>query len=378
MLLGGARASGFAQVLVNRLTRVSGIIVGRLKAMLWRPVPDGGNIVPRDYWPDEEMAFERRGSVPQQLSMEIQPRLNVFKSLGPHGFHRIAYTEWGDPASSHLVICTHGFTRNSRDFDVLAARLSDRCRVICMDVVGRGTSDWLQDKQDYDFSLYLSDAAALLARVMTKPATTRKDDSALRVDWIGTSMGGLIGMMLAAKANTPITRLVLNDVGPMVPWSALSRLKNVHSRLRGPFKSLDEIETCLRRICDPFGPIAEEHWRHVVQHSSYRLDNGDYVLAYDPGVMSSMRHARNGNIEFGVVFSGIDLWPIWDRVKCPTLVVRGEESDLLLGSTCQQMRLRGPKARVAEFPGVGHAPWLMAEDQINVVRDFLLEARAPQ
>src|SRR5882762_7722624 len=164
--------------------------------------------------------------------MSTEPRFNHFLALGPHGFHRVAYTEWGNPHGLHLVVCVHGLTRNSRDFDELAASLADRgCRVACMDVVGRGESDWLEHKQDYGFSQYLSDAAALLARLTAPPkrvSLLRRLQGASegpRIDWVGTSMGGLIGMMLAARRDSPIRRLVLNDVGPMVPWNALVRLK---------------------------------------------------------------------------------------------------------------------------------------------------------
>src|ERR1051325_10814727 len=187
-----------------------------------------------------------------------EPRRGAFQSLGPSGFHRIAYTDWGSAANPHVVVCVHGFTRNSRDFDVLASRLATECRVICMDVVGRGESDWLKHKDDYDYSLYLSDAAALLAHL-----TASYVDGPPRIDWIGTSMGGLIGMMLAAKAQAPIHRLVLNDVGPMIPWSGLTRLRNTHLQRPPRFKSLTDAEAHLRQLYAMFGPIADEHWQHV-------------------------------------------------------------------------------------------------------------------
>ena len=157
--------------------------------------------------------------------MPREPRLNLFQSLGPHGFHQVAYTEWGNPNARHLVVCVHGLTRNSRDFDELAADLAEwGCRVACMDVVGRGDSDWLEHKEDYGFALYLSDAAALLARLTAQSGRLsllrrmQGESGELKIDWVGTSMGGLIGMMLAGKPRSPIRRLVLNDVGPLVPW----------------------------------------------------------------------------------------------------------------------------------------------------------------
>ena len=309
------------------------------------------------------------------------PRSRYFPSLGPRGFHRVAYTEWGSPHNPHTVVCVHGLTRNSRDFDYLAARLAADCRVVCMDVPGRGASDWLADKSDYGFALYQSDAATLLAHVMAHPGGTLHDLARVlrhsghpeRVDWVGTSMGGLIGMMLAAKLGSPIGRLVLNDIGPLVPWPGLIRLKNVHAGLNAKFKTLGELEQHLRVACAQFGPIDDAKWRHVARHSGRKNDDGTWSQAYDPGIVSALRRGNNGGLEFGPDFLlGVDLWPVWETIKCPTLVLRGTESDLLLESTAKQMAERGPKARVVEFAGIGHAPWLMNDDQIDVVRDFLL------
>lgn len=318
-----------------------------------------------------ESSFTPNDELPPQLTRE-QPRLKSFMSLGPNGFHRVSYTEWGDPASSHVVVCVHGFTRNSRDFDVLAARLAARSRVVCMDVVGRGASDWLVRKDDYDYSLYLSDAAALLGHI----TATGRDSASPTIkppviDWIGTSMGGLIGMLLAAKPNAPIRRLVLNDVGALVPWPALMRLRNMHLPIGARFKTIEDVETHLRRIFASFGPLHDDGWRHVAHHSAHRTSEGEYTLAYDPGIMSSMNHARNG-IEFGPDFlSGVDLWPYWDRVRADALVLRGSESDVLLPSIARDMLRRGPTTRVVEFAGVGHAPWLMDDEQTGVVEEFL-------
>src|SRR5258706_15996879 len=193
--------------------------------------------------------------------MARKPRLNLFLSLGPHGFHKVAYTEWGNPRARHLVVCVHGLTRNSRDFDELAADLADwGCRVVCMDVVGRGDSDWLEHKEDYGFALYLSDAAALLARLTAPPhkvSLLRRLQGASvgqRIDWIGTSMGGLIGMMLAARRDSPIRRLVLNDVGPLVPWGALVRLKLSTTGAGARFASLAEVERHLLETYASSGP----------------------------------------------------------------------------------------------------------------------------
>ena len=312
-----------------------------------------------------------------------EPRLNHFLALGPHGFHRVAYTEWGDPAGQHLVVCVHGLTRNCRDFDELAADLAARgCRVVCMDVAGRGDSDWLEHKEDYGFALYLSDAAALLARLTAPPhkiSLLRRLQGASegqRIDWVGTSMGGLVGMMLAAKRDSPIRRLVLNDVGPLIPWHALVRLKLASTGAGARFENLEGVERHLREACASFGPLKDEQWRRLAAHGSRRGKNGAYLLAYDPAIVGAMRGSHAG-VEFGSDFLfGIDLWQVWDAVECPTLVLRGAESDLLPESTARRMQERGPRVKLVEFPGIGHAPWLMSEDQIGPVRDFVLAAEA--
>ncbi|MFN0314979.1 MAG: alpha/beta fold hydrolase [Burkholderiales bacterium] len=308
------------------------------------------------------------------------PRLNHFMSLGPQGFHRIAYTEWGNPANPNIVLCVHGLTRNSRDFDALATDLSRDFRVVCMDVAGRGASDWLKDKRDYGFSLYQADAAALLARV-TAPAdlssdSRRRNDAGPapmhQVDWIGTSMGGLIGMMLAAKANSPIRRLVMNDVGPFIPWYALLAMSAHDYGQHTRFAGLTEVEQYLRQACASFGPLPGEHWRHLAEHNARRNEDGSYTLAFDPAVLTPR---RDPTMEFRLgsdLRQGLNMWPVWDKVQCPALVLRGAQSNVLEHTTCEEMRKRHPATQVVEFPGVGHAPWLASEDQMRIVRDFLL------
>src|SRR5258707_516157 len=253
--------------------------------------------------------------------MSTEPRLNHFLALGPHGFHRVAYTEWGNADGLHLVVCVHGLTRNSRDFDELAASLAERgCRVACIDVVGRGESDWLEHKQDYGFSQYLSDAAALLARLTAPPkrvSLLRRLQGASegpRIDWVGTSMGGLIGMMLAARRDSPIRRLVLNDVGPMVPWNALVRLKLAAMGAGRRFASLDDVERHLRDTCKEFGPLEDRQLRRLDEHDSRRGENCAYTLALDPAVVNSSRRGASAGVESGCVFlCSIELWPTWDQ-----------------------------------------------------------------
>ena len=234
--------------------------------------------------------------------MRSQP--GSFLSLSPGGFHRIAYLEWGNPASDHVVVCVYGLARNSRDFDYLARDLASRCRVICVDVVGRGDSEWLADKGDYSFSTYLTDAAALIARISAAAPSTfgtfrvRRGATPIpkRIDWVGTSMGGLIGMLLAAKPGSPIRRLVLNDIGPFIPWSALYRLKGYVSG-GSSFRSMAEVEAYLREACAQFGPLSDEQWRHLAEHSVVPVDQSAgaaaaYRLRYDPGIGDTMRGGR--------------------------------------------------------------------------------------
>ncbi len=315
--------------------------------------------------------------------MDTQPRQRYFSALDPHGFHRVAYNEWGQADAAHTVICVHGLTRNSHDFDALAAELSQTCRVVCPDVVGRGASDWLEYKNDYGFALYQSDAAALIARLSVASSAggflsalrghPMEEDRPLQVDWVGTSMGGLIGMMLAARSGSPIRRLVLNDVGPLVPWRALRRLHLEHNNENPQFSDLDEAEVYMRQACVNFGPLTDEQWRDVTRHSVILQPTGVFRLGWDPAIIGAVPEQGLEGVTLSMNFlSGIDMWPIWNKVSCPVLVLRGGNSDLLTPATVARMQASRPQVQVAEFPGVGHAPWLMSAEQISVVRDFLL------
>lgn len=270
--------------------------------------------------------------------------------LGARGFHRICYAEWGSSEAPRTVVCVHGLTRNGRDFDRLAADLSQNWRVVCPDVVGRGRSDWLADPAGYGYPQYCADMVTLIAR-LDVPS----------VDWIGTSMGGLIGMMLAAQPRSPIRRLVLNDVGPVVPKAALERIASYVGR-DPRFASLGELEAYLRKVHAPFGDLSDADWRHLALRGYRRLEGGQFGLAYDPAIGDAF---KTGTIE------DVVLWPIWDAITCPVLVLRGASSDLLLPETAAEMARRGPKATVVEIAGAGHAPALMSPDQIAIVRDWL-------
>ena len=269
--------------------------------------------------------------------------------LGVHGFHRLNYCEWGDPANSKVAICVHGLTRNGRDFDDIAHALSGEYRVLCPDVAGRGKSEWLTHKEDYAYPVYCADMAALIAR-----------SGAQTVDWIGTSMGGLIGMLLAAQPNSPIRKLVMSDVGPFIPKSSLERLSTYVGK-PASYESFEDFEQYVRTISAPFGPLTDAQWRRLTESTAGRNDDGKWITNYDPAIARA----------FTQPIADVVLWPFWDQVSCPTLVLRGKNSDLLLSETAREMTTRGPRARLVEFTGIGHAPMLMAADQINVVREFL-------
>lgn len=294
-----------------------------------------------------------------------------FLSPGPGTFHRIAYTDWGSPASPRVLVCAHGLTRNGRDFDALARALEDDYRVICPDMPGRGRSDWLDDPERYGYPLYVADANALLARVADagRPSPWRRLGRWLagrppvrQVDWVGTSMGGIVGMMLAAREDSPIRRLVLNDVGAVVPAAALNRIAGYVGR-DPHFDSPEAFEAHVRELYRPFGPLTDSQWRHLAANSCRRTADGRLAPNYDPAIARAFARPFTEDLE---------LWAAWDAIRCPVLVLRGAESDLLSRETVRRMQERGPGARLVEFAGVGHAPALMAAEQIRVVRDFLL------
>lgn len=292
--------------------------------------------------------------------------------LSTHGFHKLHYTDWGDPASRRVVICVHGLTRNCRDFDFLAQALAGACRVVCPDIAGRGKSDWLTRKEDYGYSQYMADVTALIARICAWPAPSNwfgklADFLARRYEsrslyWVGTSMGGMLGMLLAARAKSPIRKLVLNDIGPLIPKASLERI-GAHVGNDPRFATFGELEAYVREISATFGPLTDAQWHHVTLHGARQYEDGSWSMCYDPDIALPLRESPQQDI---------DLWQCWDAIACPTLVLRGAQSDLLLRETAEQMRNRGPHPRLVEFAGVGHAPMLMAQDQIAVVRDFLL------
>ena len=269
---------------------------------------------------------------------------------GPFSDIELGYVDWGSPAARRVAVCVHGLTRNARDFDRLARALVERdFRVIAVDVVGRGRSSWLADPKGYVVPNYVGHLARFLELM-----------SLGKVDWIGTSMGGIIGMGLAAAENAPIGRLVLNDIGPFVPREALLGIQS-YLGLDLAFASMEEVEQHLRMVHSGFGRLADDEWRHLAEHGSRRDDKG-WRLHYDPAIRIPYADLTGDDI---------DLWAIWDRISCPTLVLRGEESTLLTEATAAEMQRRGPKAKLVVIPEAGHAPALMAAEQIATIVGWL-------
>lgn len=271
------------------------------------------------------------------------------RSLSPHGFHRVVYDEWGDPDNPRVVVCVHGIGRNARDFDDLAGALVDTHRVLSVDMPGRGRSEWLADPNDYVFPTYLAVLNALVAR-----------SRAETVGWVGTSMGGLLGIIIAAQAQTPVARLVVNDVGPTIEPAALERIRGYFG-LDPTFATYDEIAKYVRSVSAPFGSLTDEQWKRLTDSNVRQRADGRWGLAYDPGIAVPFRAAA----------APPNLWALWDAIRCPTLVLHGRDSDLLSSRTAAEMASRGPRAAVIDFADVGHAPMLLSRDQIDPVVEFL-------
>jgi len=282
----------------------------------------------------------------------VLPREKRVQCASGAGLHRLAYLEWGEARNPDVLICVHGLTRCARDFDNLARALCGSLRVVCPDVAGRGDSDWLADPLLYVIPQYVSDMVTLIARLDVE-----------RVHWAGTSMGGLIGMALAAQKDSPVAKLVLNDAGPVIAKTALERIGRYLGASPG-FPTIEAAEQVIRATAAPFGPHTDAEWRFLTEVVLRRNADGSYRFAYDPRIAEPYRK--------DMPEKDIELWPVWDAVSCPTLVVRGAESDLLSKATAEAMTQRGPKAKLVELAGIGHAPTLMHEDQIAIVREFLL------
>jgi pimeloyl-ACP methyl ester carboxylesterase len=274
--------------------------------------------------------------------------------LSRSGFHDIAYVEWGPVDADHVVICVHGLTRQGRDFDYLASELAAQGRrVVCPDLVGRGRSGWLRDPADYTILQYCADMNTLIAHT-----------EARSIDWVGTSLGGLIGIVLGGLPGTPIERLVINDIGPVVPAGGLHRISQYVADMPETFGSFDDAERYLRQVLAPFGDLPDEHWQHLTRYSVRRDPGQDrYVTLCDPAILQALRAPAN---------PGAHLWAYWDAIDHPVMVVRGRDSDFLPSYLSNEMARRNPRAIVHDVPGCGHAPTLMPRDQVEAVVAFLV------
>ena len=295
-----------------------------------------------------------------------EPVLRHVDCPDAQGGHRMAYWQWGDPGAAHVVVCMHGLSRQGRDFDVLANALCERAttpiQVVCPDVAGRGRSDWLKDPALYQFPTYVADMLALLAQL--KPQT---------LDWVGTSMGGLIGIILCGQPGLPlpqpVRRLVLNDVGPVLRWEAITRI-GTYLGNTGRFDSVEQAAAAMWSVSTTFGPHTPEQWlalsRHMVK--AHPDGSGAVTLHYDPAIAVPFR----GMTQEATAQGEAMVWQLYDNIRAQTLLLRGAVSDLLSRETAQAMAQRGPRARLVEFDGIGHAPTLIAQDQVDCVADFLL------
>lgn len=262
----------------------------------------------------------------------------------------MAYLEWGSRDNPRVVVCVHGLTRCAHDFDFLARNLAADYRVVCPDVPGRGDSEWLRNPSEYQVPVYVSDMVTLIARLDV--------DS---VYWVGTSLGGLIGMALAAFPGSPVARLVLNDVGPVLRAAALARIRDYVGQWP-PLPTIEAAEAYVRAVSAPFGEHSDAEWRFLTEHVVRKNADGSFRMHYDPSLALPLAQGQTQDVE---------LWSVYDAIRCPTMVLRGEHSDLITGETASQMSERGPRAKVVEIAGVGHAPTLIHEDQIQLVRSFL-------
>jgi pimeloyl-ACP methyl ester carboxylesterase len=296
------------------------------------------------------------------------PKLNYVSCPDPAGSHRMAFWQWGDESAPHAVVCVHGLSRQGRDFDTLAqalvARSPQPLRVVCPDVVGRGRSDWLADPMGYSIPTYVGDMLQMLQALhASAPIAT--------LDWVGTSMGGLIGMGIAGTPGLPLPaplhRLVLNDVGPVIQWSALQRI-GTYLGQTGRFESVQQAADAMWAISQGFGPHTPEQWLALSQPMVKPLPAGGFTLHYDPAIAVPFRTID----EQAAAAGQAALWQAYDAICARTLLLRGAQSDLLSRDTADEMARRGPKPRVVEFEGVGHAPTLIAPEQVEAVCAFLL------
>ena len=308
------------------------------------------------------------------------PQLDYVSCPHPEGQHRMAYWRWGDMRARHVVVCAHGLTRQGRDFDRLAQALvaqnPEPLQVICPDVVGRGRSEWLSNPSGYQIPQYAADMLALLGQLNAQMSEQMSDplgatNAMQTLDWVGTSMGGLIGMVLAGQPGlplpAPIRRLVLNDVGPAISWSSVQRMQTYVGQY-GQYRDLDEAAAVLRALSQGFGPVPADVWREMSAHMTRPGLDGALTLHYDPAIGVPVRALTEEMATAGEAA----LWTLYDQIQASTLLIRGQDSDLLTPETAMAMAQRGPRARLETWAGFGHAPTLTSDDQMASVAKFLM------
>lgn len=279
----------------------------------------------------------------------MRPNSGSFPFTDENGTVWLAFVDWGSRRRDGVVLCAHGITRQGRDFDALAREICGDFQVIEIDVAGRGRSGWLADKTAYNFDTYLRHVRALMDY-----------RGIATMDWVGTSMGGIMGMLLAAEEASPIRRLVINDVGPFIPGAALEKI-GAYIGANPSFPNLQAASDYLREVHAGFGELTDADWSDMTIHSVTREADGHYVLHYDPAIGDAFKEPSGD----------VDLWSVYDRIQCPVLVLRGADSEVLTAETAREMPKRGPRAELVEFPGCGHAPALMNGEQISVIHEWL-------
>lgn len=279
-----------------------------------------------------------------------------FLSVNSRGFHRLVYNDWGAP-QGHLVVAVHGLTCNGHDYDDLARALAQEgYRFIALDLPGRGRSDALPDPADYNIGQYCHDVAALLAHLDLREGAP--------LDWIGTSLGGLIGMVLASMEGSPITRLLVNDVGPEITAQTLSYL---HDFILTPrvFGTLQDLEADMRAVQRAgWGPLTDAQWHHLARHYARALPDGTLSYNYDPHIAHHMAPGRAQDM---------DLWAHWARIRQPVMILQGGQSLLLRENTIKKMTeaLKPGQTSIVAFDDCGHAPSLLAPAHIEIVKQWL-------
>ncbi len=284
------------------------------------------------------------------MSKFAHPTKHIVTLPDPAGTHRMVYHEWGDPNNPHVLICVHGLTRNGRDFDFLATALQQKYRVLAPDLIGRGQSDWLKDPALYTIEQYVADLLGWLHQLGLK-----------KVDWLGASLGGILGMLIATRPDSPIQRLLLDDIGPIIKKESVAKLSS-EVKANPVFPSLTDLKDFLKQLYAKTGEMQPYHWDHLLAHDHIALPNGGYTRAYDPQLFLSFIPMQNNDIEF---------WPVFKAIRAPIFLLHGKESAVLTADICDEMKQYQPTMVVKDLPNITHAPSLMDEKHIGMVVNWL-------